>query len=160
MNNQYAPPQSEVDGVNTANSAGITSSMLNAMQGTKPWVLLIGIVLMISAVFTLLGTVGIMGMSVVGVGGAGPGMGAMLGIGIVYAVMGVVYILLAVYLFKYSSAIGRLLQSASVVDMEDALHSQRKFWKFSGILTAVMLVLMVLGLIAAMVIPFFTMMNI
>jgi hypothetical protein len=157
MNNQYAPPQSDVAGVNRAGASGITDAMLEAMRGTKPWVLLIGIVLIISAVFMLLATLGIIGASAIGAGAMGEQTGMMIGVGSMYAVMSIIYIMMGVYLFKYSSSIGRLLQSASVVDMEDALHSQRKFWKIAGVITAIMLVLMVLGIIAAIAIPILTM---
>ena len=44
MDNQYAPPQSNVADGNRANAAGITTRMIEAMSGTKPWVLLIGVV--------------------------------------------------------------------------------------------------------------------
>ena len=157
MNNQYAPPQSDVVGGNRSNAAGITNTMLEAMRGTKPWVLLIGIVLFISAAFMLLGTVGIFGASAIGMAQMGPQAGVMLGVGAMYAVMGIIYIMMGIYLIKYSSAIGRLLQSASVDDMEEALHSQRKFWKMAGVITAVMLVVMALGIIAAIAIPILTM---
>ena len=151
MNNQYEPPQSDVAGVNRTNDAGITDEMIDAMRGTKPWVLLIGIVLIISAAFMLIGTIGIMIASTVGMAAAEAG--PLIGVAVMYGVMGIIYVMMGVYLFKYSSAIGRLLQSVSVIDMEEALQSQRKFWKIAGIITAVMLVLMVLGFIAAIAIP-------
>jgi len=157
MNSQYDPPQSNVADVNRSGSAGITMTMIDAMRGTKPWVLLIGIVLIISSIFMILGTIGMIAVSAIGMASMGPEAGAMIGIGVVYAVMSVVYIMMGIFLFKYSSAIGRLLQTNSVADMEDALDAQRKFWKIMGIITAVMLVLMVLGIIAAMIIPFLAM---
>lgn len=157
MNDQYAPPQSDVANVTSSNAAGITNTMIDAMRGTKPWVLLIGIVLFVSAAFMVLGTIGIFIASTVGMGTNGPEAGAILGMGVVYGVMSIIYILMGVYLVKYSSAIGRLLQSISVVDMEEALMSQRKFWKLAGVITAIMLVLMVLGFVAALAIPFLSM---
>ena len=154
MNNQYAPPQSDVADGSRANPAGVTNTMIDAMRGTKPWVLLIGIVLFISAAFMLLATLGMVGAGALGMAEMGAESGMLLGIGAMYALMGIIYILMGVYLIKYSSAIGRLLQSVSVIDLEEALISQRKFWKIAGIITAVMLVLMVIGIIAAMAIPF------
>lgn len=153
MNNQYEPPSSHVADVSQANAEGITTFMVEAMRRTKPWVLLIGIVLVISAVFMILGTFGIFAASTMSLGAEGPGAGAMLGIGVAYAILSVIYLILGIYLFKFSSAIGRLVGSSSVVNMENALDSQRKFWKFAGILTALMLVLMILGFIAAIAIP-------
>lgn len=157
MSNHYAPPQSEVADVGPSGAGGITGSMLDAMRGTKPWVLLIGIVLLISAVFMVLGTFGMMVAGSVGMKQVGAESGAIMGIAAMYAVMSIIYILMGVYLFKYSSAIGRLLLSSSVADMEDALNSQRKFWRIAGIVTAIMLVLMVLGIVAAIAIPIMTM---
>ena len=157
MSNQYAPPQSNVADMNRTNAGGITASMLEAMRGTKPWVLLIGIVLVISAVFMLLGTLGMIAASALGMAGMGPETGALLGVGAMYALMSLIYIMMGIYLFKYSSAIGRLLVSASAVDMEEALDSQRKFWKVAGIITAIMLVMMVIGIIAAIALPILTM---
>ncbi len=153
MNNQYDPPRSNVEDVNRSNAAGITTTMIDAMRGTKPWVLLIGIVLIISSIFMILGTLGMIIAGAIGMGAEGPQAGAFLGIGVMYGVMSLIYVMMGVYLFKYSSAIGRLLQSASSVDMEEALNSQRKFWKIAGIITVVFLVLMVIGFIAAMMIP-------
>ena len=159
MTNQYNPPLSNVADVSRPSTAGITDTMLDAMRGTKPWVLLIGIVLIISAVFMVLGTFGIMMAGTIGKEALGTEAGALLGVGAMYAVMSIIYIMMGIYLFKYSSAIGRLLDSSSAVDMEEALNSQRKFWKVAGIITAVMLVLMVLGIIAAIAMPFLLGMN-
>ena len=153
MNNQYEPPQSHVVDVIHNSAEGITTLMIEALRGTKPWVLLIGIVLVITAVFMILGTFGIFAASTMKLGPEGPGAGAMLGIGGMYAIMSVIYLMLGIYLFKFSSAIGRLVESSSVENMEETLESQRKFWKFAGILTAIMLVLMIVGFIAAMAIP-------
>jgi len=155
MNNQYEPPQSHVADVSPASAEGITTFMVEAMRRTKPWVLLIGIVLIISAAFMILATFGIFAASTMSLGNEGPGAGTMLGIGGMYAIMSVIYLMLGIYLFKFSSAIGRLLLISSVVNMEDTLDAQRKFWKFAGLLTAVMLVVMVIGFAAAIAIPMF-----
>jgi len=155
MNSQYDPPQSHVADVSPASAEGITTFMVEAMRRTKPWVLLIGIVLIISAAFMILATFGIFAASTMSLGDEGPGAGAMLGIGGMYAIMSIMYLMLGIYLFKFSSAIGRLVLISSVVNMEDTLDSQRKFWKLAGILTAVMLVVMVLGFAAAIAIPMF-----
>ena len=79
MDNQYNPPQSNVDDVNLTNAQGISNSMIDSMRGTKPWVLLIGIVLIIGAVFMVLGTIGIFIAGAVGAGAAGPGLRTLAG---------------------------------------------------------------------------------
>jgi len=155
MTNHYAAPRSDVSDVNNANAGGITQTMFDAMRGTKPWVLMIGIVLMIGAVFLIFGAIGVLFSATIGAVAAGPQAGVLLGIGAGYALMSVIYITLAIYLMKYSTAIGRLLQYANVSDLEAALHSQRKFWKLAGILTALMIGLFLLGMLAAIMIPMF-----
>jgi len=156
MTNHYAAPQSDVSAVNNASAGGVTNNMVEAMRGTKPWVLLIGIVLIIGGVFLVLGTIGVFAASTIGMAAGGPQGGALMGIGAMYALMSVIYITLAVYLIKYSSAIGRLVHSGEVSDMEDALHSQRKFWRLAGFMTALMLVIMIIGVLAAIIIPLAT----
>ena len=153
MSSQYDPPLSHVADVNPTNDEGITSSMVEALRRTKPWVLLIGIVLLISAAFMIFGTFGIFAASTMSLGTEGPGTATMIGIGVMYAVMSAMYLMLGIYLFKFSSAIGRLVDLASVVNMEAALDSQRKFWKLAGILTAIAVVLMVVAFFAAMLVP-------
>lgn len=157
MNNQYEPPHSDVENARVANAAGISNVMIDAMRGTKPWVLLIGIVLIISSVFMVIATVGMIIATTIGMGVNGPETAPLIGVAVMYGVFSVIYIMMGVYLFKYSSAIGRLIHSGSTANMEDALHSQRKFWKMAGIITVIMLILMVLGFVAAMAIPFLTM---
>lgn len=152
MNNLYAPPQSDLDDVRGNNAKGISNTMIEAMRGTKPWVLLIGIVLIVSSSFMILGSIGVFIASTIHLGAKNSPPGMLAGVGVMYAVLSVIYIFMAVYLLKYNSAIGRLLGSAAVVDMEDALVAQRKFWRLAGIITAVMLVLMVIGVLAAIII--------
>jgi hypothetical protein len=91
-----------------------------------------------------------------GAAGAGaPPAGMMAGLGIVYLVLALLYIFPALYLLKYSSSIGRFVGSGRAGDLEDALQQQRKFWKFVGVLAIVMMVMFVLGMIAAIAIPVF-----
>ncbi len=157
MANHYAPPQANVDDV-TPSGQMITGEMVEALRGTKGWVLLIGILTLIGAAFMAVAGLGMLfGGAYMGTLGAAPGGAPPAAI---FAVMGVVYLVLAViyifpgwFLIKYSSAIGRLISSGKAHDMEDALHQQRKFWKIIGVLFVVMLVLFVIGIIAAIALP-------
>ena len=58
MQNHYAPPRAAVADVSKA-GRGITDTMLVQLRATRPWVLLVAVVLIIFAVFMLLGTAGI-----------------------------------------------------------------------------------------------------
>jgi len=156
MLNHYAPPQSDVDDV-APRGQGITGNMIETMRGTKGWVLLIGILTMIGAAFMVLGAIGMMvgGIFMGAVGTEGPPAAMMAGMGAAYLVMAVVYIFPAWYLLKYASSIGRFVSTGGVGDLEEALHQQRRFWKFVGVLAIVMMILFVLGMIAAVAIPVF-----
>lgn len=155
MNNHYAPPQSDLADVKGNSGTGISNTMIEAMRGTKPWVLLIGIVLIVSSSFMILGSIGVFIASTIHLESETSPPGVLAGVGAMYAVLGVVYIFMAVYLLKYNSAIGRLLGSATTADMEDALLAQRKFWRLAGIITAIMLVVMVIGILVAISVPIF-----
>ena len=156
MANHYAPPQSNVDDV-APSGQGVSGEMINALRGTKGWVRLMGILLLIGAAFMVLAGISIMfaGASV-GAVSRMPGGGAMMaGMGLTYIVLAIIYIFPGWLLIKYASAIGRLIGSGQAGDMEDALHMQRKFWKFTGILSVIFLVIMVIGIIAAIALPLF-----
>ena len=64
--------------------------------------------------------------------------------GVVYGALALVYLIPSVFLSRYASDIARLRSSLRVQDLEEALQSQKSFWKFIGIATIVMIVLYVL----------------
>ncbi len=154
MSSHYAPPVSAVADVELA-GGNITGEMIEAMRGTKSWVMLIGVLMFIAAVFTVIAAVAMMfGGSMMNRAPAGaPPTALLMGMGVAYLFFALIYVFLGLHLVKYSSAIGRLLASGQSADMEDALNQQRKFWKLSGVLALIMIVLFVIGMIAAIAIP-------
>lgn len=128
----------------------ITEEMVNALRGTKGWVQLIGILMLIGAAFTVLAAVlAIFGSAMATMMGAGAGMprGLFIGVAILYVVMAALYAFLGWYLVSYASAISRLVSKGQAVDMEEALQQQRKFWRLAGVLALVMIVLVIVGII-------------
>jgi hypothetical protein len=124
------------------------------LQGTKPWVRLVSILGFISAGFMILIGVALLALGAAGgfVGELGPQFGA---IAVVYPIFGLLYLVPSVYLFQYASRIGQFISGGGQeVQLELALDSQRAFWKFVGILCIIGIVLMVLGMLAAIAIPF------
>ena len=154
MSSHYAPPGSAVADVELA-GGNITGEMIEAMRGTKSWVMLIGVLMFIAAVFTVIAAVAMMfGGSMMGRTAAGaPPTALFMGMGVAYLFFALIYVFLGLHLVKYSSAIGRLLASGQSADMEDALNQQRKFWKLSGVLALIMIVFFVIAMIAAIAIP-------
>jgi hypothetical protein len=155
MSNVYAPPGANVDDVQRGGGA-VTSAMVEALRGTKGWVLFIGILLFIAAVFMGLGGL----MMVVGMGFAGvadkgmPGGTAMLaGMGVLYLISAAIYIFMGMYLVQYAGSCSKVVKDAQPGDLEAALNHQRKFWKLGGIMALIFMVIAVLGMVAAIAIP-------
>lgn len=153
MSDEYAPPRADL----TSGPRGeVSAEMIESLRSTKPWVLLIGILLVIGAAFTLLGAVGMLlgaGAAATQLQAQGMPAGLLIGMGVGYAIIGLINLAMAVYLLKYSSAIGRLVSSNDGVAMEQALEAQRKFWRLAGIIALTMIVLMVLGIVAGIMFP-------
>lgn len=116
----------------------VTPLMIEHLRATKPWVRLISIIMFISVGLMFLGGVAIMLMpSPMGMGGAG--FSAI--IGILYILIGVLYIFPAYFLHQYASAINDFLNGGGDTAMETALGSQKSFWRFVGILTLIVICL-------------------
>jgi hypothetical protein len=105
--------------------------------------------------FMMLVGVGVLAFSVFGglvaknTGGWGA-VGSAIGGGalaFVYVVLAFVYIAPGVYLARYASAIKRLRANCNASGLEDALKHQKSFWRFAGILTAVGLIIAVVGMV-------------
>lgn len=157
MSNVYAPPDANVDDVHRGGSAAVTAAIVESMRGTKGWVLLVAICLFLFAAFGVLGGVGMVAASAfVPSGQSMPGgMGMMLAMGAFYLLFSFIYGLLGWYLVRFHGAASRVVREAQVADLEAALESQRKFWRMTGIMVVSGVVLMVIGMGAAIMIPAF-----
>lgn len=119
----------------------------SALAGTKPWVRLVSIIGFVSAGFMILGG---LAAGVVGVRLGGPEAVALI---FVYPLMGLLNLVPSLYLFRFATRIGEYVQGGQDAQLELALDSQRSFWRFVGILSLVGIVLMALGIVAAIAIP-------
>jgi Na+/melibiose symporter-like transporter len=152
MTNQYAPPTADLNR-SGGQDGGITDAMLESLRKTKGWVMLVGIMLLLAAALTLLGgLMMVFASSMLGADNAMP-RGASVAMGAFYLVFAIVYVALAMYLIKYSSAISRLNRDQSSEAMELALSHQQKFWRLTGVLMLLFIVLFVVGMVAAIAIP-------
>lgn len=131
----------------------VTPSMYESLRATRPWVIFLGVMSFIGAGFMVLGGLGMAAMGSRMSSGSGPALG------LVYLVMSVFYIIGGVYLVRYGSAIGRLLNGGGTADMEAALAGQKSFWKYAGILTLVMIILSIVGVVIAIVVGAASMMR-
>jgi len=122
---------------------------VQALQGTKPWVRLCSVIGFISTGFILLAALIMLfgGAFMPTQKQAFPFAGFQFVLGLLYAAMGVLYLFPSIKLWKYGSAILRLMSTGSNADLIEALEQQRSFWKFVGILILVMIALYVLAIV-------------
>jgi hypothetical protein len=131
--------------------AKITDHMVNSVRSTKPWTRFLSILGFIAVAFMLV--FGILMMVVKNILPQANGDFPVVLMGLMYILMSLFYLFPSMYLFKYSSAVDRFLLSGRESEMESALSYQKSFWKFVGILSLIMIIIAILGIIAAIIIP-------
>lgn len=154
--NQYAPPQASLDH-DASSGIFLTNAGLESLKKTKGWTRLFSILLFIGGVFTVIAALAagavMLGAGAAARGGLAAGIGASIGITLVYGGIAMLYLFLAFYLYRFSKHINELLLSGDASSLDAALASQHKFWRLAGVLAVIMLVFFVLGTAAAIVIP-------
>lgn len=141
--NPMFPPQGEAQ-------ASVSPEAVELLRKTKPWVRLLGVLGMIGIVFMVLGALGIALM------GFGPfkmmPLVARIGASAMYLVMALLYLPPVLFLNRYASRIGDLVDDGSSENLEQALRAQKSFWKYIGIFTAIMLCVSVLAMVGGLII--------
>lgn len=136
----------------------LTAGMIDSLRKTRPWVRFLSILGFVAAGLMVLAGVGVSIFGLVDGGeSSGPFGGAlMVGVGVLYVLFALLYIVPSRYLSRYASAIKTAVASPSkTAAVEEALRYQKSFWKFVGIIMLVMLLLYPLAIIAAIAIPSF-----
>lgn len=125
--------------------AGITPKIVEMLAKTQPWVRFLSVLGFIGFALTMVMALGVL---MVGVSRTDFGM---VFISVLNAIFGLVYLFPSVYLSRFASDIQRLRSTLRVQDLEEALESQKSFWRFAGIATlfTVVLSIGVLAIIAA-----------
>ncbi|MFZ2492741.1 MAG: type II secretion system protein GspG [Thermoanaerobaculia bacterium] len=140
--------------VSPASAGELSAAMLDSLAKTRPWVKFLAIL-----GFVMVGILVLVSLGMAGYGiwlfMDGKREGAMVaGIGVLYLVMGVVYIFPSRYLWRYASSIGEAIEAPSKTHaVEAALSHQKSFWKFVGIVSLISILLYIPGVIAAIAIP-------
>lgn len=145
--NPYEPPRAAdaySQGAEVAGDAdAVPDAIVEPLRATRPWVTFLAILGFIGA-----GLMGIGGLFILGLGRLG---NLPAGFGLVYIVLGVVYVFPSLHLLRYGSAIARLVRDPRMERLGIALGHQRSFWKLVGIMTAVILALYPIGIVVAVV---------
>lgn len=111
------------------------------LRQTKPWVRFLSIMGFIGAGMMILGGL------IMGVAGAASGRPEMLLLCILYPLLGLLYIFPALFLHRYASRIAEFLLYGQSEHLDSALEAQKSFWRFSGIMTLVILCLYALAIV-------------
>lgn len=144
----YAPPRSVVRDV-SGGSGAMSERIVASLRKTRPWVLFIAILGFIFTALVVVASIpmflggSMMGGLDTGVPGM-PGTGFMVGMGVLYLLMGVIYFMASLYLLRYASAIKRAVTGLNASDLETALEAQASFWKLIGILSIVSIIVTLL----------------
>jgi hypothetical protein len=129
-----------------APEGALTTRMIESLRQTKPWVRLMSIFGFVGAGLMVLGGLFMILAGVLG-GAASRSMGGalrgapMVFMGVLYLLLAALYVYPSLLLFRYASAIGRALGGEAVSGVEEALETQKSFWKFLGITAVIVLVL-------------------
>lgn len=140
--NPFASPQFPSEPMEGPSGGRFDSpGIVDALAGTRPWVLFLGILGFIATgLFVLVAVIGIVST----MAGGPNGFPAAIGLGVVYLVIAVVYAAASYYLFSYGQRIGDYLNGRDVRQLEEALFAQKSFWKLLGIVVAIYLGLVAL----------------
>jgi hypothetical protein len=149
--NPYLPP-SDVSGLPPYHAgpsdgrAGVTEMSVEMLRQTKPWVMVISVLMFLGAGFMLLASL----LMMAGAAFSPSGSGVTAAVAVIYVPMAVLYIYPAVKLWKYGGAINRLVLNRDTSDLEGALEQQKSFWKFSGITALIFIILYIVIFVIAM----------
>ncbi|TAK14852.1 MAG: hypothetical protein EPO35_08985 [Acidobacteria bacterium] len=122
-----------------------SSRLRDILKRTQGWARLIAIIWMCGSILMILA--GVVG----GLGLAAAGRPEMIAAAFLYPVIGALYFLPANYLLRFANKARTYVQSGTQSELEEALDSQRSFWKFFGVMTLIAIGLMVLAFIAGIV---------
>jgi len=134
----------------------VTAAMVQSLVETRPWVFFIAVLGFIMAGFMVLLAFFIFAVAAFAqgfaseLGAGGLVIGAMYAL--IYVVVGGLYLWVSYSLYRYATAIRELQTTSSTASMEQALDSQRSFWRLVGIMTAIYMCVMVLAMIVGLIV--------
>ncbi|HIF00754.1 MAG TPA: hypothetical protein EYQ63_28065 [Fuerstia sp.] len=118
--------------------------LIQLLTETRPWVRLIGILMLIGAGFMLIAAAF---MLFAAASGAGAGQFGIMGA--IYVPFAFLYIYPSMCLMKYASSITEASATGRMVDVNEAILQQKKFWRFCGIVAVIILAIYALIAVVA-----------
>jgi hypothetical protein len=151
--NSFEPPRAVVVSMpepTSLEARAAVAGALEALRATKPWARFMGVLGVVGTVLMILFALLLSVMS------QGPFRGMPVPLRVIlpvaYLLMGALQIPPVIFLNRYASRIGVLLESHAPDDLAKALDAQKSFWKYLGIFALVMIclyVLVILGVVGA-----------
>ncbi|MFT7641128.1 MAG: hypothetical protein ACI9G1_002873 [Pirellulaceae bacterium] len=145
--NPYQTPNAMADKSGVVESDPQLDRAAEMLRQTKPWVRFMSVMMFIGSAFMVLAG---LGMIITSAYAWMPGNFVAL-MGAIYIVMALLYIVPAIFLWKYASQIAIFLGDRSASTLASALESQKSFWKFVGVVMLVIIILYGVGIIFAIV---------
>ena len=141
-------------------SPDVPQGAVEALRGTRPWVLLFSILGFLGAGLLFFAGLAVMlgggAFLLGGVEGGGAAEGGMIfGLGLLYILLAFLYVMPSLYLFRYAGRIARMTSGGGVAALVEALDQQRRFWRLAGIVTVVMIGLYVVVIVVAIAVGAF-----
>jgi hypothetical protein len=153
-NNPYATPSFDLNTsyarTGQRTESGLTDKTVQMLRQTRPWVIFISVMCFLGAALLLLmGCFMFVTLGLVPQAGPDPSARVGMGVGmaIAYGVMALMYLIPGVLLWQYGSKLGEFVSAPNIHRLDNALESQRSFWRAIGIMTIVVIVIYV-GIIA------------
>lgn len=138
---------------NPSTSFRITEPMLLSLRQTKPWVRLLSIVGFLSIGFVVIA--GIAKIILISKFSTVKGLFPLYMCAVSYILIGMLYFFPSLFLFKFASSIGRLIDGGGATEMEEALSNQKAFWIYIGILTPILFSFALICIVTLIIIPQF-----
>lgn len=138
--NPFQPPKAAILAVpepTDLESGAAVAGALEALRGTKPWARFMAVMGMIGIGFMVLISLTVSLFTRGRLRGMPGPMQVVLPV--IYLVFGGLQLPLVIFLNRYASRIGTLLESHAPEDLQRALEAQKSFWKYLGIITLVVL---------------------
>lgn len=143
-----AEPENPFDAMGDKQNEAVADHRVLLAQ-TQPWLMLVGVLCALAAVFLGLGGVMMGGMGGIGLLAGSSQSSELAGLGAVFMVMALlfygtgalVYGAFAYFLIKQGMAIARFRGSGSLDDLAVILKANRDFWRLLGLMTLVGLAL-------------------
>jgi membrane associated rhomboid family serine protease len=131
--NPYAPPAVDAPrGGSVDADSEVRPDILTSLRFTRPWVKFLGIVGYVTSALMILGGLFLMvSPKTLKLPGAGA-------VGVVYAIMGAINLFPSMHLSSYASSLRDLLDAPDMEGLAHALEQQKKFWRFVGIMCAIL----------------------